>query len=65
MSAQLRFTLLRKLLKAFGLSDARIEELIATIEEWTADDQAEKADAPQHPPCGGHPRHFMLFEGRQ
>ncbi len=29
MNTQQRFTLLRKLLKTFGLSDARIEELIA------------------------------------
>ena len=49
MSAQQRFTLLRKLLKAFGLSDARIEELIATIQEWTADDQADKQSASRYP----------------
>ena len=49
MSAQQRFSLLRKILKALGLSDDRIEELMARIQEWLLDDQAEKEDAPQYP----------------
>lgn len=49
MSNEQRFTLLRKFLKALGLSDARIEELIGRIQEWLADDQAEKAGADHYP----------------
>ncbi len=49
MSAQQKFSLLRKVLKALGLSEARIDELIARIQEWMLDDQAKKASAPQYP----------------
>lgn len=49
MSAQQKFSLLRKVLKTLGLSENRIDELIARIQEWMLDDQAEKADAPQYP----------------
>jgi hypothetical protein len=49
MSTQQRFTLLRKLLKALGLSDDRIDELITRIQEWLLDDQTEKEGAPQFP----------------
>ena len=43
-----QYTLLRKLLKALGLSDGRIDELIATIQSWLADDKEETAQ-PQFP----------------
>jgi len=36
-----QYTLLRKLLKALGLSDQRIEELITTIQGWLAEDKEE------------------------
>ena len=49
MSAQQRFTLLRKLLKALGLSEARVEELVSRIQEWLMDEQAEKAGAVLYP----------------
>lgn len=49
MSTQKRFALLRKILKTLGLSDDRIEELIARIQEWLLDDQVEKDTAPQYP----------------
>ncbi|HFQ94723.1 MAG TPA: DUF2726 domain-containing protein, partial [Anaerolineae bacterium] len=49
MSTQKRFALLRKILKTLGLSDDRIEELIARIQEWLLDDQAEKDTVPQYP----------------
>jgi hypothetical protein len=44
MSTQQRFTLLRKLLKALGLPDERIEELITRIEEWLLDEKTEKTE---------------------
>lgn len=43
-----QYTLLRKLLKAIGLSDERIDELIATIQAWLADDK-EESGKPQFP----------------
>lgn len=49
MSAQQRFTLLRKLLQALGLSEARVEELVSRIQEWLMDEQAEKAGAVLYP----------------
>ena len=54
MSTQQRFSLLRKILKALGLSDDRIEELISRIQEWLLDNQAEKEMAlpPTCPKCG-------------
>ena len=36
------FKILRRLLKALGLSEARVEELIARIQAWLLDDEAEK-----------------------
>ena len=49
MSYQQRFNLLRKLLKALGLSSNRIEELITRIQEWLLNDQVEKAEVVQYP----------------
>ena len=43
-----QYTLLRKLLKALGLSDERTNELLATIQSWLADDK-EGSTAPQFP----------------
>jgi hypothetical protein len=43
-----QYTLLRKLLQALGLSNERIDELIATIQSWLADDK-EEPDKPQFP----------------
>ncbi|MCL4266065.1 MAG: DUF2726 domain-containing protein [Anaerolineae bacterium] len=43
-----QYTLLRRLLKAIGLSDERIDELIATIQAWLADDNQESGK-PQFP----------------
>lgn len=39
-----KFNILRKLLKALGLSDERVEELIAWIETWLQDDCEEAAN---------------------
>lgn len=49
MSTPQRFTLLRKILIALGLSEARVEELIGRIQEWLLDDQVDKAGAVQYP----------------
>lgn len=49
MSTEKRFTLLRKLLRALGLSEARVEELVSRIEEWLLDDRAEKEGRIQYP----------------
>lgn len=49
MSTQQRFTLLRKLLKALGLSEDRIEELVSRIQEWLLNDQEEKTGTSQFP----------------
>ncbi len=43
-----QYILLRKLLQALSLSDGRIDELIATIQSWLADDK-EEPDKPQFP----------------
>ena len=43
-----KFTVLRKILKAIGLSEERINELIATIESWLSDDKEAPA-SPQFP----------------
>lgn len=43
-----QYILLRKLLQALGLSDGRIDELIAIIQSWLADDK-EEPDKPQFP----------------
>jgi predicted RNA-binding Zn-ribbon protein involved in translation (DUF1610 family) len=43
-----KFTVLRKILKAIGLSEERISELIATIESWLSDDKEAPA-SPQFP----------------
>ena len=44
-----QYALLRKVLKALGLSDDRVDELIATIQAWLSDDQEVPPDAPQYP----------------
>lgn len=49
MDAQHRFKLLRKLLKALGLSEDRIDELITKIQEWLLVDQTEKEGSQQFP----------------
>ena len=43
-----KFMVLRKILKAIGLSEERINELIATIESWLSDDK-ETPTSPQFP----------------
>lgn len=43
-----QYTLLRKIVKALGLSDARADELVATIQSWLADDK-QGPTAPQFP----------------
>ena len=53
MKEKQKFTLLRKILKALGISDDRIEEIIDRIQQWLLDDQLEEQDqkkkAPQYP----------------
>ena len=45
-----KFTLLRKLLRALGLSEDRVAELIAWIEEWLSDeDESEEPDSATAP----------------
>ena len=48
MSNSKQYTLLRKLLSTIGLSHERIDELIATIQSWLAEDK-EDATTPQFP----------------
>lgn len=43
-----KFTVLRKILKAIGLSEERVNELITTIESWLSDDKEAPA-SPQFP----------------
>lgn len=43
-----RFSLLRKLLQALGLSEERTEELINRIQEWLQDDQTISGELEQH-----------------
>lgn len=49
MSKQQNFTILRKLLCAIGLSDERIDEIIARIQEWLLDDDEKRADEVKYP----------------
>ena len=49
MSEQKKFAVLRKVLGAIGLSQNRIDELIARIQEWLSEDQIEKAGVVQYP----------------
>jgi hypothetical protein len=44
-----QYTLLRKIVKTLGLSDARADELIATIQSWLSNDQEAPPDAPHFP----------------
>lgn len=45
-----KFTVLRKILKAIGISEERINELLATIESWLSDDNDKEAPtSPQFP----------------
>lgn len=42
MAESKQFSLLRKVLKAIGLSDDRVEELIALIQSWLVGEKPEK-----------------------
>lgn len=44
-----KFSLLKKLLKALGLSDERVEELIGRIQTWLQEDAEKQAGQPQFP----------------
>jgi hypothetical protein len=44
-----KFALLRKILKALGLSDERAEEIVGRIQEWLLDDKATQAGQTQFP----------------
>lgn len=48
MSESKQYTLLRKILKALGLSPARIDELVAIIQSWLADEAEEEPQFPYH-----------------
>lgn len=44
-----KFSLLRKILKALGLSDERVEEIVGRIQEWLLEDKAAQAGQTQYP----------------
>jgi hypothetical protein len=44
-----KFPLLRKILKAIGLSDERIDELIGWIQTWLQDNEERKTGEVKYP----------------
>ena len=55
-----KFSILKKLLKAIGLSEERVEELIAWIETWLQDDREDEGDGREEPPVERYP--YLLRE---
>ena len=57
-----KYNILRKILRAIGLSEERVDELVATIQAWLADDQfdAQPAATPKPPPLPYHLRDDFL-----
>jgi len=49
MSKNGKYSLLKRILKALGLPDARVDELIARIQEWLLDDKEKEANRPRFP----------------
>ena len=49
MATQKKFSLLRKILHTIGLSEDRIDELIARIQEWLLDDKSKKEGIVEYP----------------
>jgi hypothetical protein len=49
MATPQKYTLLRQILKALGLSPERIEELMSRIQAWLLDSLAGKSGPPQYP----------------
>lgn len=53
-----KFTILKKLLKALGLSEERVEEFVAWIETWLQDDREEAGEVVEEPQAERYPYHL-------